>query len=58
MPDALGTRYALAREHASAHTRLPLAIFSETCPWTPEQVLDTDLWPQGQLSVFAWDIDA
>jgi hypothetical protein len=47
VPDALGARYALAREHASAQTRLPLAIFPETCPWTPEQVLDPDFWPEG-----------
>jgi hypothetical protein len=47
VPDALSTRYALAREHASVQTRLPLATFPETCPWTPEQVLDTDFWPEG-----------
>lgn len=47
VPDALGARYTLAREHASSHTRLPLAIFPETCPWTPEQVLDPDFWPEG-----------
>jgi hypothetical protein len=45
--DALQARYALAREHASAQTRLPLATFPEPCPWTPEQVLDTDFWPEG-----------
>jgi uncharacterized protein DUF29 len=47
VPDALGARYALARAHASAQTRLPLAIFPETCPWTPAQVLDADFWPEG-----------
>jgi hypothetical protein len=47
VPDALKARYALAREHASAQTRLPLTTFPETCPWTPEQVLDTDFWPEG-----------
>ena len=46
-PDALQARYALAREHASVQTRLPLATFPETCPWTPEQVLNTDFWPEG-----------
>ena len=48
VPDALKARYALAREHASAHTRLPLATFPETCPWTPEQVLDDSFWPEGE----------
>ena len=47
VPDALMARYALAREHASAQTRLPLVTFPETCPWTPEQLLNTDLWPEG-----------
>ena len=47
VPDALRARYALAREHASAQTRLPLDTFPETCPWAPEQVLDTDFWPEG-----------
>ncbi len=47
VPDALSARYALAREHASAQTRLPLTTFPETCPWTPAQVLDTDFWPEG-----------
>jgi len=46
IPDALHARYALAREHASAQTRLPLATFPETCPWTPAQVLDVGFWPE------------
>jgi hypothetical protein len=45
LPDALSTRYALAREHASAQTHLPLHTFPETCPWTPTQLLDADFWP-------------
>jgi len=46
VPDALSTRYALAREHASAQTHLPLSTFPETCPWTPAQSLDADFWPE------------
>ena len=45
LPDALRDRYALAREHASVQTRLPLATFPATCPWTAQQVLDDDFWP-------------
>ena len=26
-------------------TGLPLETFPETCPWTPEQVLDETFWP-------------
>ena len=47
VPDALSARYALACEHASAQTRLPLATCPEACPWTAEQVLDVDFWPEG-----------
>ena len=45
--NALSARYALAREHASVQTRLPLLTFPETCLWTSEQVLDSDFWPEG-----------
>jgi hypothetical protein len=27
-------------------TDLPLATFPAVCPWTPEQVLDEELWPE------------
>ena len=50
VPDALSARYALAREHASAQTRLPFATFPEACPWTVGQVLDADFWPEGELT--------
>ena len=34
--------YADARLEASDETDLPLATFPQTCPWTPEQVLEAD----------------
>lgn len=37
--------YVDARLHASDRTGLALAIFPDACPWTAEQVLDTELWP-------------
>jgi len=40
--------YPLAREDASDETDLPLATFPEACPWTPEQILDTTFWPEGE----------
>jgi hypothetical protein len=46
VPEALSARYALAREHASAQTRLPLGTFPATCPWTVEQILDETFWPE------------
>lgn len=38
--------YADARLEASDETEIPLATFPQTCPWTPEQVLDADFWPE------------
>src|SRR5215471_7274673 len=45
MPEVLARRYPLARQNAATETRLPLALFPASCPWTPEQVLDPDFWP-------------
>jgi hypothetical protein len=35
---------------AHYQTGLPLAIFPEVCPWTPEQVLDANFWPEGEAA--------
>jgi hypothetical protein len=40
--------YPLARLDAADETGLPLVSFPEACPWTPEQVLDTDFWPAAE----------
>jgi hypothetical protein len=45
--ELLARWYPLARLDAADETRLPLTTFPEACPWTPEQVLDTDFWPEG-----------
>ena len=45
VPDLLAREYARSRRDASDETGLPLATFPDTCPWTPEQVLDEDFWP-------------
>jgi Domain of unknown function DUF29 len=42
----LATAYRHAREDAADETDLPLATFSEACPWPIEQVLDKDFWPE------------
>ena len=39
-------RYPAARRLAHDETGLPLSTFPETCPWTAEQVLDADFWPE------------
>jgi hypothetical protein len=48
VPTVLTRRYPAARRLAHAETRLPLDRFPETCPWTPEQVLDADFWPEAE----------
>jgi hypothetical protein len=46
LPMVLTERYPAARLHASDETGLPLAALPATCPWTVEQVLDSEFWPQ------------
>ena len=42
---AYARAYPRARRQAARETGLPLALFPQTCPWTPEQVLDAGFWP-------------
>lgn len=37
--------YPLARRNASAETGLPLFVFPDPCPFTLEQVIDAEYWP-------------
>jgi hypothetical protein len=46
VPEMIAEDYASVREDASDETRLPLAMFPEARPWTPEQVLRHDFWPE------------
>lgn len=41
----LGQQYPAARRKALRDTRLPDEALPETCPWTPEQILNEDFWP-------------
>ena len=43
--EALAEEYGDARLAAVDDTELPLDTFPETCPFTIEQVLDPDFWP-------------
>ena len=45
MPGLLTRRYPAARLLAQDETGLPLATFPQECPWTAEQILDDDFWP-------------
>ena len=46
LPALLHQCYPHARRGAARETRLPLATFPDTCPWTVEQVLDADFWSE------------
>jgi hypothetical protein len=42
----LAHRYARSRRRAIGETQLPEATFPPEGPWTAEQVLDDDFWPE------------
>ena len=42
----LASAYGRARKLAERDTRVPLASFPQTCPWSLDQVLDEDFWPE------------
>ena len=44
----LAESYAYIRRRTHLETRLPLTTFPEQCPWTVDQVLDDDFWPEGE----------
>ena len=46
VPEALTDVYPSARSIASHETHLPLDTFPSACPWTVDQVLDADFWPE------------
>jgi hypothetical protein len=46
VPGLLARRYPAACRLVHDETGLPLSTFPETCPWTAEQVLDADFWPE------------
>jgi Domain of unknown function DUF29 len=43
----LPTAYRYARRKVALATKRPLTDFPEACPWTIDQVLDEDFWPEG-----------
>ena len=48
VPQIIQEEYAEARLRASEETGLPLTTFPGACPWTSEQVLDAEFWPEGE----------
>jgi len=47
VPDELADAYEIARVEAAAALEIDDATVPTQCQWTPEQVLDTDFWPEG-----------
>ena len=45
--EVLADEYADARFSAADETGLALTVFPETCPFTVDQALDPDFWPDG-----------
>ena len=41
-------RYPRGCRRAMGDTQLPETIFPQTCPWTIEQLLDDDFWPESK----------
>jgi len=46
LPHVLDQNYPHARLMALDETGLPNTILPETCPWTVEQILADDFWPE------------
>lgn len=48
--EVLAEEYVLARQKASDETGLPESAFPVTCPFSIEQALDLNYWPDGEES--------
>jgi Domain of unknown function DUF29 len=46
LPRALADAYDIARVRAAAVLDIEEGTIPETCPWTPEQGLNSDFWPE------------
>jgi hypothetical protein len=51
LPVLLQECYPRARRKAARQTRLPSETFPQACPWTLEQILDADFWPEERPGV-------
>ncbi len=47
LPDFLAWAYPRARKAAAEETRMPLATFPDSCPWTLDRLLNEDFLPEG-----------
>jgi hypothetical protein len=45
LPEAIETAFKGAVLEAAAETKLPKSTFPPTCPWSFEQMMDAEFWP-------------
>ena len=48
LDEALADAYGDATQLAIGETDLPESTFSTECPWTFDQIMDADFWPDGE----------
>ncbi len=48
LPEAIERAYGRAIIEAEAETGLPKSIFPAVCPWSFEQMMAEDFWPEGK----------
>lgn len=46
-PDSLASAYPRAVLAAARQTRLADSVFPETCPWSFNEIMDANFWPDG-----------
>jgi hypothetical protein len=46
IPDAIGKAYRDAIVEASVETKLSETIFAPACPWSYQQIIAPDFWPE------------
>jgi hypothetical protein len=46
VPEECADAYEIARVEAATTLDVEEAVVPLACPWTPDQVLDADFWPE------------
>jgi uncharacterized protein DUF29 len=46
VPEECAEAYIIARDEAATALDVDETIVPVKCPWTPEQILDEDFWPE------------
>jgi hypothetical protein len=46
LPEAIEHAYELAKSGAEKETGIPISRYPDTCPWTYEQFINSEFWPE------------